>query len=185
MSETEVNITFLVLVVGGLVTLVILLRAGLVHLGLPALVGYIGVGFVLRVLDMKYGLFSEQGMEIFDFLAKIGVIVLLFRIGLESNLTGLLHQLRRASGVWCADVVCNMGLGYVVSSVLLGLGVIPSLFIATVMQRGLHEEDWAVSPQIYAAMVMISAATCLFSPIIIRLLLQKWPQTPEEKGGKL
>jgi Kef-type K+ transport system membrane component KefB len=71
-------------------------------------------------------------------------------------------------------------------ALLLGVSMIPRAEIAMiVMQRGLHEGDWAVSPQIYAAMVMISAATCLFSPIIIRLLLQKWPQTPEEKGGQL
>jgi Kef-type K+ transport system membrane component KefB len=71
-------------------------------------------------------------------------------------------------------------------ALLLGVSMIPRAEIAMiVMQRGLHEGDWAVTHQIYAAMVMISAVTCLFSPIIIRLLLQTWPQTAEEKGGQL
>ena len=187
MNETGVNITLLVLLVGSLVTLVILLKAGLARLGFPALVGYIGLGFVLRVINMNYGLFSEQAMELFDFLAKIGIIVLLFRIGLESNLKGLLHQLRRASVVWCAGVICNMGLGYIVSYFLLGLGIIPSLFIATAMTAtsvgisvGVWDECNAIGSPNGELLVDIAELDDISSIIVMALL---FAIAPVLRGG--
>ncbi|MBD3323436.1 cation:proton antiporter [candidate division KSB3 bacterium] len=115
---------------GCIVTLVIVLKAGAERLRIPALVSYILLGFALRVLDARYNVCSEHAMEIFEFLAKFGVITLLFRIGLESNIRGLLQQLRHASFIWVVNVAASLGLSYGVASVWLGLEAIPSLFIA-------------------------------------------------------
>jgi len=43
------------------------------------------------------------------------------------------------------------------------------------MQRGLAFGDSVVPAQVFNAMVMLTATTCLFSPFIIRILLKKWP----------
>jgi hypothetical protein len=62
--------------------------------------------------------------------------------------------------------------------------MIPRAEIAMiVMQQGVQKGDWAVPSEVYAGMVLVTAATCLFAPIVIRALLQKWPQA-EEQGGK-
>jgi Kef-type K+ transport system membrane component KefB len=55
---------------------------------------------------------------------------LLFRIGLESNITGLLRQLKRATIIWFGNVVFSGAIAYLTSYFLLGLAVIPSLFVA-------------------------------------------------------
>lgn len=36
--------------------------------------------------------------------------------------------------------------------------------------------DWAVSSEIFTAMVLVSAMTCILSPIVIRKFLNKWLQ---------
>lgn len=154
MTEATFHPSVIIFVIGSLVVLAILLKAGLKRIGLPALVGYLVLGFLLRLADVQWGMLSEQDLEVFEILTKIGVIALLFRIGLESNLQGLIQQLRRASLVWVFDVSFSGGLGYLISYFLLGLGLIPSLFVATALMAtsvGIsvgvwHEADALNSP---------------------------------------
>jgi len=68
--------------------------------------------------------------------------------------------------------------------VLLGLSVVPRAEIMMIiMQRGLHLGAWAVSSQLFSAMVVVSAATTILIPLLLRRLLQRWPQT--EMGSSL
>lgn len=55
---------------------------------------------------------------------------MLFRIGLESNIAGLLRQLKKATIIWFGNIVFNGAIAYVTSCFLLGLAIIPSLFVA-------------------------------------------------------
>jgi Kef-type K+ transport system membrane component KefB len=68
--------------------------------------------------------------EIFGFLGKLGLISLLFRVGLESNLLGLLKQLRRASVIWSADVMFSGLVGFATAFYILGLAWMTSLIVA-------------------------------------------------------
>ena len=66
-------------------------------------------------------------------------------------------------------------------AVLLGLSMAPRAEIAMIiMEQGLKLGPWAVPPEVYAAMVMVSAATCALPPLVVRPLLRRWPQCPEE-----
>lgn len=66
------------------------------------------------------------------------------------------------------------------SATLLGVSMVPRAEITMiVMQRGLQLGEWAVSPQVFAAMVLVSIATIIIVPLIVRPLLQKWPQAGE------
>ena len=42
-----------------------------------------------------------------------------------------------------------------------------------IMERGRQLGDWAVSPQIFTSMIIVSAVTCIISPLLLRPLLQK------------
>ena len=57
----------------------LLFGLGARQLGLPPLVGFLVAGFVLNA-------FGEQGGEILEFAANIGVLLLLFTIGLKLRL---------------------------------------------------------------------------------------------------
>jgi hypothetical protein len=45
-----------------------------------------------------------------------------------------------------------------------------------VMQQGSGLGSWAVPPEVFAGMVFVVTATCIVFPLLIRLLLAKWPQ---------
>lgn len=64
------------------------------------------------------------------------------------------------------------------SAVLIGFSMVPRAEIAMViMQHGLNEGAWAVPPKIFNAMVLVSIMTCALAPMIVQVLLNRWPQT--------
>ena len=130
MIEGSLNLSLMILLMGGAVVLAIVFRAGFDRLNLPSLVGYILLGFLIRLADSRWGFMSGGPDRVFNFLAKAGLIALLFRIGLESNIHGLLGQLKRASLIWAGNVLISGGLGYIFARAILGFELIPSLFAA-------------------------------------------------------
>jgi len=89
----ELTYASYILVLGATIVLVLLLRPTLERLGVPPLVGYFLLGFALRLADARWDLLGESGHQIFEFLGYVGIVVLLFRVGLESDLPGLLRRL--------------------------------------------------------------------------------------------
>lgn len=124
-------ISLLDLLVGLLVVSAVLLKTALARFGIPALVSYLLLGVALRVIDHNWDLVSDDGEHVLEFLASLGVIALLFRVGLESNLHGLLDKLPRAAPIWIGNVVLSAVAGYVAARHLLSLPIVPSLFAAT------------------------------------------------------
>ena len=101
--------------------------------GIPALVGYMLLGVVLRVVDPDGSLIGPDTLAIFEFLAGIGIIALLFRVGLEAEAKGMLRQLRSAAWVWIGNVGLSGVLGFVTAKYMLGLALVPSLFAAVAL----------------------------------------------------
>jgi Kef-type K+ transport system membrane component KefB len=133
MAEQGINLPILILHVGGLIALAILVKSGLKRIGIPSLVGFMALGFFIRLIDSSLGYLTESIQSVFEFLANVGIICLLFKVGLESNLSGLLKQLKRASIIWFGNVIFSGGLGFVASFYIFGLPLIPSLFIAVAL----------------------------------------------------
>jgi len=127
------SVSFLILLVGLLIVASVVLRALLDRSCIPALVGFMGLGFVLTLADHRWDLISEQGAYALDVLAQLGIVVLLFRVGLESDPGGLRRQLRSASAVWIGNIALSAVPGYIVMSWLLGYGTIPSLVAAVAL----------------------------------------------------
>ena len=133
MTRDPQLLPLLILLMGVTIVLSILIRSGLERIGIPPLVGYLLLGLSLSAIDREWNLLSSVGREIFEFLADVGIICLLFRVGLESKLGELLRQLRRASVIWAGNVSISGLLGLIAASWLLRLELIPSLFIGTAM----------------------------------------------------
>jgi Kef-type K+ transport system membrane component KefB len=88
---------------------------------------------LFRFLNDRYELFQSQTLGILEFLAQLGLILLLFHVGLESKLAGLRRQLRRASVIWPGDVLFSGLLGFFTAFKILEFDLIPSLFIGTAL----------------------------------------------------
>lgn len=128
--DVEFDHAISLLIIGGLIGVAIIVKWGLRKTALPALIGYLILGFLLKATGTATGLLSEEMIGHLGFMADIGVFVLLFRVGLESDVRGLLSQIRRAQGIWVGNVLLSAVLGYITSAYVLGFSLIPSLYIA-------------------------------------------------------
>jgi Kef-type K+ transport system membrane component KefB len=120
-----------VFMVGVLAVTALLIKSGLGRIGLPSLVGFLALGLIMRSVDARWEILGAGDQQVLRFLGKAGLVTLLFRVGLESNLRGLLKQLRTASLVWLSDVFVAGALGYAAAFYLLHLGTVTSLVVAT------------------------------------------------------
>lgn len=129
----------------------ILVRAGLRRIGLPGLLGYIVLGLLLHIADRQWNILGESGATVYEFMASVGLMTLLFRIGLESNLGGLIRQLPRAGPIWFFNVLISGAAGYAAARWVLGQTLIPSLFIAialTATSVGVSVAVWREQKQL-------------------------------------
>lgn len=145
MIETDTVLLLLAFLVGVNIILAIILKAISRRMGVPALVGYLLLGVAMRSLDHQIHFLSPTVLEVYGFLGELGIISLLFRVGLESNLAGLISQLPRASVILVGNVVFSSALGFVTAFQWLQLELIPSLFISlalTATSVGISVSVW-------------------------------------------
>ncbi|MBI1357358.1 MAG: cation:proton antiporter [Acidobacteria bacterium] len=132
MPEDLVTKPPFLLIVSLLVLASIAVRLGVHRLKLPPVVGYIALGLGLRYLNQQYAFLDESSVWTLNFFADLGVVSLLFHVGLRSDLSGLLEQLPRASVVWVCDVAVSAAIGFW-GARLLGFDVVPALFAGTAL----------------------------------------------------
>lgn len=121
------------LLVGVVVVLSIGMRYGAEQVHVSPIVGYFVLGMLLRVASSfeEVPLLTEQ--QVFPFLADLGVIALLFRVGLESDFERLLDQLPEASWIGFGNVLGSGGIAFLTAYNLIGWPLLPSLFVATAL----------------------------------------------------
>lgn len=122
-----------ILVIGVAMVLAMLIKAGLERIGLPALVGYLALGLGIRLANDAGEFLNESGWWSFELLAELGVICILFRVGLENDPKQLFKQLPNAVSIWIGNVALPAILGYVAARYVLGFELPASLFVATAL----------------------------------------------------
>jgi Kef-type K+ transport system membrane component KefB len=128
--ETPGTHTLWVLLIGISIVLIPLINALLQRLRIPGLVGYLLLGFGLKLLDSRWQLLTDPVRHAFEFMADLGIVALLFRVGLEGNPRTLLDKLPRAGLIWVGDVTVAAFTGFVVAYHLMELSLVPCLFAA-------------------------------------------------------
>ncbi|MGE0621395.1 MAG: cation:proton antiporter [Pseudomonadales bacterium] len=102
------------------------------RLRVPVAVGYILLGLILgSVVDIAAGASTERFEHAFSVLAQLGVVALLFRVGLTSHTSALLAKLPDASVIWIGNVLGTFVVGYLVSRYALGWTLETSLVVGT------------------------------------------------------
>lgn len=110
--------------------LVILLAAKLFaeafsRLGIPSVLGEVVAGLIIG--PSVLGFITPDAT--FHLLAEIGILFLLFEVGLETDVGQLVKEGVRSTLVAVTGVVAPAALGYWVSSSWFGMALIPSLFV--------------------------------------------------------
>jgi len=85
------------------------------------------------LVDHSWPIFTPFAEDGFVLLANVGIVLLLFRVGLRSSLSGLIAKLPRASLIWIGDVLVSSSVGYLSARYLLDLPEITSLVIAAAL----------------------------------------------------
>ena len=130
MIEPAEPYAFVLLVVGIVIIASLLVRAQLPRLQLPSMVGYILIGMALSIAGSAFGILTPLLKENLEFLAQLGVVMLLFRVGLESDLDLLVQQLGKAALIWLPNMVTAGFFAFAVVYLWPGYGLIPALFMA-------------------------------------------------------
>lgn len=129
----QVSQTALVLLAGVLVIAATTFRPLFDRAGIPTLVGFIVLGFLVRIVDGRIPFLDDASFAVLDFLASLGIICLLFRVGLESHIGQLMKQLSRAGRIWVSDVAVSGLFGFGVAFFVLHLALVTSLFVAVAL----------------------------------------------------
>ncbi|MEX1027754.1 MAG: cation:proton antiporter [Candidatus Paceibacterota bacterium] len=173
---------FTLLLTGILVCLALLIHWGSRKTSVPALVGYLILGFLLRVADGPGQFLTEPIVTRLDFLANIGVVVLLFRVGLHSNLAALLQQLRTARAIWLGNVLLSGVAGYLTAHYLLGFATLPSMYVAVALTAtsvgvsvGIWEESEALESSAGQTLVDVAEMDDISAVILMSVLLAVTP----------
>lgn len=125
--------TIVIVMVGAIIISCLLCRIFLRLVNIPPIIGYIAIGIFINWLNSHYQFYISEVAHPIEFLAEIGIITLLFKVGLDCNLKDLWEQLPRASWIWFWNVIVSGALGFVTSFYLLEISLVPSLFIATAL----------------------------------------------------
>jgi Kef-type K+ transport system membrane component KefB len=72
------EILLVIVLIGTTIVLALLVKSGLESVGLPSLVGYVTLGFLIRLVDSRWGLLSIEAQKAYELLSDIGIICLLF-----------------------------------------------------------------------------------------------------------
>ncbi|MEI7445230.1 MAG: cation:proton antiporter [Burkholderiales bacterium] len=136
---TALEITLLLLAAS--IVAVLLLRS----LGMPALVAYLLVGVVLG----PYAGNLAANSEAVHTLAELGVVFLMFTLGLEFNLAKLSAMRRFVFGLGSLQVAATIG------AVMLAAVVLPAAWLAWVLPGGI---DWRGALALGGAVAMSSTA---------------------------
>jgi Kef-type K+ transport system membrane component KefB len=190
MAETAYQLSELILVVGTTVIIAMIVKPVFDFIGFPSLVGFIVLGFFIGLADKQFGILADGGRLVYDFLARIGIIVLLFRVGLESNIAKLFKKLRIASIIWVGDVVVSGVLAFIVSYYLLRLPLLPSLFISSALTAtsvgvavGVWQEAGAIRSSLGEVLIDVAELDDISGIFLMALLFGIAPiiYTPSEK----
>ncbi len=96
-----------------------------VRLGAPAVIGELTAGIILGPSLLGW----IQPNEIIRYLAEIGILLLLFEVGLDTDMRKLMNTGRSSAIVALGGFIIPFVLGYLLASLAFGLSTLVSLFI--------------------------------------------------------
>jgi Kef-type K+ transport system membrane component KefB len=125
--------TPVVLIAGLVIIAATQIRQACLRVNVQPLVGFLLLGIALALVNQGTGFLTPRSIEQLDVLGQLGIVALLFKVGLNSDIIGLARQLRRALVIWAGDVTVSSSVGFIAAFYLLGHALVPSLFVAVAM----------------------------------------------------
>src|SRR3989338_4837047 len=146
--------------------------------GLPRVVGQVGAGLLLSLLIMKYEIFTIEDFTILSFLADIGIILLFYYVGLETNFQAFTKNLRTSLLDSAFNTLLPLIGGFLLMRYLFGLETLPSIIIgvslavsAQSVSIDILEELKMLKSKIGGLIISIGAVDDMVELILVTVLL--------------
>ena len=182
MSETADHFATMLMLMGLVSLLAVPIRAGFSRVFMPDMIGFILFGAALSIGSALTGFAVDTLNEQVPLLAKIGIVVLLFRVGLESNLGKLRRQLGRAALIWLSDISVAAATVFVLVLFWPGLGLIPALFAGIAasatsigVSAGVWEEAGALNSDSGALLLDVAELDDVSAVVLLSVLFAVGP----------
>ena len=187
MTEEAGGYAILLIAIGAIVITSVALRWGASRIHLPAMIGYLLIGVGLGVYDENGEVLSETMRHGLTMLADIGLVVILFRVGLESDLESLFRVLRKALAIFAANFLVAGALGFAAIMLFTDFGVIAALFAGAALSAtsvGVSTAIWrdagALDTESGALLIDVAELDDISAIIVIGLL---FALAPSLNGG--
>lgn len=148
------------------------------RVGIPTAVGQITLGIVLGIPLFKNFLFTPENMDVLSFLANLGVILLFYYVGLETNLNIFTKHIRKSALISAFNTLLPLMLGFAVMKFILGYSTLVSLIIgvslsvsAQSISLSLLNELRLVQSKIGKMIITAGAVDDIFELFLATLLL--------------
>lgn len=102
----------------------------------PGSPGTLWPGWVYKRMARTVDIWIEDPAStgsLLDFLGTVGVVFLLFGVGLKTDIRGLREVLSRAGWIWAGNVLLSGGVGFLAARYLLDATFLPSLMVAVAL----------------------------------------------------
>ncbi len=99
-------------------------------IGIPRVVGQVAAGLILGITFFKPYLFDQENIDVFSFLANLGIILLFYYVGLETNLSIFRKNLKESVSISLINTTFPFVLGFVTMKYLFGLSNLVSAIIS-------------------------------------------------------
>lgn len=192
MIDTGAHHAAILLLMGLVSLLAVPMRAAFARISMPNMIGFILLGVALSIGSDMTGFASDTLNELVPFLAKIGIVVLLFRIGLESDLDTLRRQLGRAALIWLPNMLLGGAAAFALVALWPGLGLVPALFTGIAasatsigVSAGIWEEAGALDSDTGALLLDAAELDDVSAVVLLSVLFAVGPLLKEAEGGAI
>jgi len=96
---------------------------------LPRVVGQIFAGLILGYALAKYAIFDQESLKTLSFLANLGIILLFYYVGLETNFKSFVKNFKKSVWISVINTFLPLVMGYSLMHFVFRLDNLPSLII--------------------------------------------------------
>lgn len=147
-------------------------------LGIPRVVGQVGAGLILGIAFFKSLLFNQENLDVLSFLANLGIILLFYYVGLETNLSVFKQNIKKSLSISLVNTTLPFILGFLIMKYVFDFNTIVSMIIGVALSvsaqsvsLGFLEELKLVKSKIGSTIISAGAVDDLIELILVSILL--------------
>ncbi len=153
-------------------------------LGIPRVVGQVGAGLILSITLFKTILFNQENINVLSFLANLGIILLFYYVGLETNFSVFKKNITKSLSISFINTTLPLVIGFLVMKYVFEFNTIVSLIIGVALSvsaqsisLGMMEELKLVKSRLGNTIISAGAVDDIIELILVSILLSVFQLT--------